>query len=70
MPNGCEPICFFEAGLIAGCLESILSKKVKVTETKCYTMGHGCCEFEVTIVSDPDVDENNNYHADEQILDM
>ena len=70
LPNGCEPICFFEAGLIAGCLESILSKKVKVTETKCYTMGHGCCEFEVTIVSDPDVDENNNYHADEQILKM
>jgi predicted hydrocarbon binding protein len=52
LPNLGKPICYFEAGIIAGCLESILDKKVKVVETKCHTNGDDCCEFDVTILSD------------------
>jgi predicted hydrocarbon binding protein len=78
LPSGCEPICFFEAGIIAGCLESILGKKVKVTEAKCYTTGYNCCEFDVIIMpehtdkySNDEYNNNNcnnrdnNYHVDE-----
>ena len=50
LPHIGEPICYFEAGIIAGCLESILGKKVKVVETKCYAKGDDCCEFETTIL--------------------
>nr|WP_317852618.1 V4R domain-containing protein [Methanothermococcus thermolithotrophicus] len=42
-----QPVCFFEAGIIAGCLENILNKEVKVTETKCHASGEDYCEFEV-----------------------
>ncbi|WP_292460632.1 V4R domain-containing protein [Methanothermococcus sp.] len=51
LPNLGKPICYFEAGVIAGCLESILDKKVKVVETKCYANGDDCCEFEVSILN-------------------
>ncbi|MCD1293781.1 4-vinyl reductase [Methanocella sp. CWC-04] len=39
--------CFFEAGLIAGALESIYGKMVYVRETKCQCIGDDVCEFEV-----------------------
>lgn len=41
-----EPVCHFEAGLLAGALERILRKKIIVNETKCVAMGHDHCEFE------------------------
>ena len=47
LPDVGQPVCFFEAGIIAGCLKNILNKDVKVTETKCCTMGDDYCEFEV-----------------------
>jgi len=41
-----EPICHFEAGLLAGILEKIHKRKITVTETKCVAMGHEYCQFE------------------------
>jgi len=39
------PVCHFERGVLTGCLEDILNKKVKIVESKCCANGHDCCEF-------------------------
>ncbi|EHP89138.1 DUF2507 domain-containing protein [Methanotorris formicicus] len=52
LPNIGKPVCFFEAGLIAGMLENILGKSVYVTEVKCHATGHDYCEFKVKIVDE------------------
>ena len=43
-----KSVCHFERGVLTGCLESILNKKVKVVETKCCATGYDCCEFKVS----------------------
>ncbi len=45
MPPVGKPVCFFEAGLIAGILEAKLGKRVTVTETLCGGLGDNCDEF-------------------------
>ncbi len=40
-----KPVCFFEAGLIAGILEAKLKKKVTVTEVLCGGLGDKVDEF-------------------------
>ena len=40
-----QPICHFERGILAGCLETILGKRTVIKETKCCIMGHDFCEF-------------------------
>ncbi|HIP17636.1 MAG TPA: hypothetical protein EYG76_05015 [Methanothermococcus okinawensis] len=50
LPNIGEPVCYFEQGMISGCLNSILNKEVKVIETKCYATGYDYCEFDVKIL--------------------
>jgi hypothetical protein len=48
-----EPINYFEAGFLAGALESIFSKKVIIKEVKCISQGYDACYFE-TILCDSD----------------
>jgi len=45
LPNVGKSICHFERGIIRGCLENILNKKIKVVESKCCADGHDYCEF-------------------------
>jgi len=45
-------ICHFEVGLVAGLVESFLSKKVRARETKCNAMGEGTCEVTVDFKGD------------------
>ena len=40
--------CWMDAGYIAGALETMLSKRFAVIETKCRGTGHEFCEFVVT----------------------
>ncbi|HIC96891.1 MAG TPA: 4-vinyl reductase [Aquificaceae bacterium] len=51
--SGMQPvgarICHFEAGFVAGVLESFFGKRVKATETKCNAMGEGVCEITVEV---------------------
>ena len=42
-----EPICYFDAGLIAGAYECILKKPVVVDEIKCMAKGDDACYFKV-----------------------
>ncbi len=42
-----EPINYFTAGILAGALESMTSKKVVVKETKCLSQGYDACYFEI-----------------------
>ena len=44
-----KPVCFFEAGLIAGILEAKLKKKVVVNETLCGGLGDEIDEFNIKI---------------------
>lgn len=46
LPNIGEAVCDFEAGFIAGCLETITGKTVVVKETKCWGLGDTVCRFE------------------------
>lgn len=47
-PKGEKPGSHFVRGLLAGFLESILNKPVKVLETKCIVIGDEYCEFKIT----------------------
>ncbi|XRO75039.1 V4R domain-containing protein [Methanocaldococcus sp. 28A] len=47
-----EPICHFDAGLIAGAMECILKKTVVVDEIKCMAQGADACYFKVEVVKD------------------
>ncbi|AEF95674.1 V4R domain-containing protein [Methanotorris igneus] len=47
-----EPICYFDAGLLAGALECILNKTVVVDEIKCMGQGYDACYFKIEIVKD------------------
>ncbi|WP_456420086.1 DUF2507 domain-containing protein [Methanocaldococcus infernus] len=50
LPNVGEPLCYFEGGFIAGCLEKILNKRVRAKETHCAGLGNEFCEFEIKIL--------------------
>ena len=51
-PNIGECVCHYERGILAGCFESILNKKVEVIERKCCACGDDYCEFEVCVIGD------------------
>lgn len=42
-----EMFCDMESGIIAGLLENVHGKKAKSTQTKSWSAGFNCCEFEV-----------------------
>ncbi len=44
-----EPICYFDAGIIAGAYECITNKTVVVDEIKCMAQGADACYFRITI---------------------
>lgn len=46
LPKINEPVCFFEAGFIAGALEQITRKDTIVRESKCWGLGDRVCRFE------------------------
>ncbi|XRO76940.1 V4R domain-containing protein [Methanocaldococcus sp. 10A] len=50
LPEVGETLCWFEGGFIAGCLEKILDKKVRVKETHCAGLGDDFCQFEIKIL--------------------
>lgn len=50
LPKMDKTLCHFEGGFIAGCLEKILGKKVKVKETHCAGLGNDFCQFEVKVL--------------------
>ncbi len=49
MPNIGKRICHFEAGFVAGIVESYLNKRVRAYETKCNAHGDGICEVAVEL---------------------
>ncbi|HID47577.1 MAG TPA: hypothetical protein EYH15_01275 [Methanothermococcus okinawensis] len=51
-PNIGECVCHYERGILAGCFENILRKKVEVIETKCCACGDDYCEFEIRVIGD------------------
>ena len=53
LPNIGEPLCYFEAGFIAGGLEEVLGKHVKVIETRCWGLGDKVCRWEARRDSRP-----------------
>jgi predicted hydrocarbon binding protein len=50
LPECGEPLCWFEGGFIAGCLEKVFNKKVQAKETHCAGLGHEFCQFEIKIL--------------------
>ncbi|AEH06607.1 V4R domain-containing protein [Methanothermococcus okinawensis] len=42
-----EPICYFDAGVLAGAYECILNKTVVVDEIKCMAQGADACYFKI-----------------------
>ena len=43
-----KPICYFEAGILAGAVSSIRKQNMDANEVKCNALGDDFCEFEVT----------------------
>ncbi|GEM_PF-1610678 len=42
-----RPVCYLEAGVLAGLMEKIFRKKVEIQETKCVAAGENTCQFEL-----------------------
>ncbi|SNZ16696.1 V4R domain-containing protein [Hydrogenobacter hydrogenophilus] len=49
MPNIGKRICHFEAGFVAGIVETYTNKKVRAYETKCNAHGENICEVVVEL---------------------
>mgnify|MGYP005847424381 FL=1 len=47
LPNIGRPICFFEAGIIAGAISEILDCDADAYERRCWTNGYSFCQFDV-----------------------
>jgi len=43
-----SPVCYRVAGILAGGAEAVFMLPMKCRETKCMSMGHSHCEFEIT----------------------
>jgi len=56
LPNIGETFCHFEAGLIAGGLESVLGKPLDAVETRCWGLGDQFCSWEVTASDQSGID--------------
>lgn len=48
MENLGKPLCYFEAGILAGAVSTINKQDMDALEVKCYALGDAYCEFEVT----------------------
>ena len=48
LPNVGRPVCHLERGVLTGALQAALGRAVNTRETKCWGMGDGSCEFEIT----------------------
>ncbi len=48
MPKVGRPVCHLERGVISGALEAKLGRAVSAKETKCWGLGDGVCQFEIT----------------------
>ena len=46
-PNIGEPLCYFEAGFIAGAMDGELAEHVRADETMCWGLGDRVCRWEV-----------------------
>ncbi|SMB92770.1 Transcriptional regulator containing PAS, AAA-type ATPase, and DNA-binding Fis domains [Thermanaeromonas toyohensis ToBE] len=57
LPPVGQPLCYLEAGLLAGALNKFLKKKVEVEETKCWGTGERYCQMEATISPVSGLDE-------------
>lgn len=55
-----EAICYFEGGILAGAISSILGRNMDAVETNCHALGDNFCEFKVTPekIQEPDLDIN------------
>ncbi len=52
MENIGKPVCYFEAGILAGAVSSISKQDMDAVEVKCNALGDAYCEFEVTKAKD------------------
>lgn len=48
MENIGKPLCYFEAGILAGAVSTISKQDMDAVEVKCNALGDAYCEFEVT----------------------
>jgi len=44
-----EPNCMFTSGFLAGLFAEVLDRTVQARETKCMSLGHSECEFEISL---------------------
>lgn len=50
-----EPLCHILAGEIAGSVQVLLGKHVKVTETSCWGLGDEYCDFKIEILNEEQI---------------
>ncbi|PKM61218.1 MAG: Fis family transcriptional regulator [Firmicutes bacterium HGW-Firmicutes-4] len=51
MENMGKPVCYFEAGILAGAVSTISNQDMDAVEVRCNALGDSYCEFEVTRAS-------------------
>lgn len=63
MKSAHTPVCYVEAGLIAGLLENLFQRKIEIQETKCQALGDRLCQFESFSPTDPVTEHNQHLTA-------
>ena len=60
MENIGKPVCYFEAGILAGAVSTISKQDMDAVEVRCNALGDNYCEFEVTKASAHKKSVNND----------
>lgn len=60
MENIGKPLCYFEAGILAGAVSTISKQNMDAVEVKCNALGDEYCEFEVTKA----IDDKKSFNAE------
>jgi len=47
-----EPLCWYLSGEIAGMIQALIGRFVKVTETSCWGLGHKYCDFFIEVLDE------------------
>ncbi|RKD30932.1 sigma 54-interacting transcriptional regulator [Thermohalobacter berrensis] len=63
-----KAVCYFEAGILAGAISTIVNKDMDAIETRCNALGDSFCEFEIT--EKKENSKNKNFHNIEHNKDI
>lgn len=60
LPRKGTPMCYFDSGFLESLFSLYFDLPLNIIETKCYTMGDSCCQFEIEPLSFEKIERQQN----------